>query len=126
MDWWGTGKMYFKLISKDYCEKRSTQIKELENRLKTDINNEENKNRPDRTKIEQLQKRIDEIEHYKIQGSVIRSKEKMLFNEEKPNKFFFEQEKTKQNKKTINSLTNEEVEIAKNNHVDTNNHHLKL
>ena len=39
------------------------------------------------------------MQNYKKQGTIIRSKEKLILEQEQPNKYFFEQEKTKKRKK---------------------------
>ena len=49
-------------------------------------------------------------------GSVIRSKEKLIVNEEIPNKFFNQAEKENQIKKQIKILKNEQNKILKTNH----------
>ena len=51
---------------------------------------------------------LEETENYKKQGTVIRSKEKIILNEEKSTKYFFLQEKQKQKKKQITLLENEQ------------------
>ena len=49
-------------------------------------------------------------------GSVIRSKEKLIVNEEIPNKFFYQTEKVKQTKKQIITLQNEQNKTLTNSH----------
>lgn len=56
---------------------------------------------------------LDNIENYKSQGTIIRSKQQTILNEEKPSKFFFLQEKQKQNKKHIKLLLNEQGKLLK-------------
>ena len=51
---------------------------------------EKTKIQPNESKIKNWQKRIDDIENYKKQGTIIRSKETQIVNEEIPNKFFFQ------------------------------------
>ena len=46
------------------------------------------------------------MKSYKITGSIIRSKENIILEQEKPNNFFFDQEKQKQKQKTIKQLQN--------------------
>ena len=62
---------------------------------------------PEPNKIKQLQRSIDNIEHCKAQGTIIRSKERLIINDEKPTKYFYQQEKLKQAKKHIKELQNE-------------------
>ena len=44
-------------------------------------------------------------------GTIIRSKEKVILNEEKPTKYFYTQEKQKQTKKNITTLIDEKGSI---------------
>ena len=57
-------------------------------------------------KIDKYQQELNDIENYKHEGPIIRSKEKIILNEEKPTKYFYLQEKQKQKKKNITRLTN--------------------
>ena len=61
---------------------------------------------PEEPKITNWQNKIDDTENYKKQGTIIRSKEIKIVNEEIPNKFFFQQEQQKQSKKQITQLQN--------------------
>ena len=64
-------------------------------------------------RICKYQQQIDETDNYKNQGTIIRSKEKIVLNEEKPTKYFFSQEKQKQNKKHITCLKNDTGKLLK-------------
>ena len=99
-EWWEIGKIYFKYIAIEYCTKRNNEINQKYNKLIKNINEEKLKSQPDPTKIEHYQTELEEIENYKIHGTIIRSKEKRILNEEKATKYFFIQEKQKQTKKT--------------------------
>ena len=57
---------------------------------------------------------MQDIHNYKIHGTIIRSKEKIL-NEEKQTKYFFIQEKQKKIKKHIKSLQNQQGKILTTN-----------
>ena len=59
---------------------------------------------PNQDKIQEAHQHLQDIDNYKISGSIIRSKEKMILEQEKPNKFLFDQEKQKQKQKTIKQL----------------------
>ena len=77
------------------------------------IDNEKTKVTPNQDNIDNWQKALNDIDHYKVQGPIIRSKEKIIINEEKPTKYFYQQEK--QTKKHINYLQNESNIILKSN-----------
>ena len=59
---------------------------------------------PNTSQIEKYQQMVQDIETYKTQGTILRSKEQIILNEEKPTKYFFLQENQKQNKKQKLSL----------------------
>ena len=65
--------------------------------------------------MEQNQIELEDIDKYKIHGTIIRSKGKIILNEEKPTKYFFIQEKQKQIKKHIKSLQNQQGKILTTN-----------
>ena len=60
---------------------------------------EKTKPKPNQDKIQEAHQHLQDIDNYKISGSIIRSKEKIILKQEKPNKFFFDQEKQKQKQK---------------------------
>ena len=69
---------------------------------------EKTKPNPNQDKIQEAHQRLQDIDNYKISGSIIRSKEEVILEQKKPNKFFFGLEKQKQkqkNNKTIRKNT---------------------
>ena len=59
---------------------------------------EKMKTLPNKNNIKIWQQKLEDIENYKIQGCIIKSKEKII-NQEKPNTFFYKHETQKQIKK---------------------------
>ena len=112
-DWWDIGKLYFKTIAIDYCTKINQKLNKNYQTLMKNIIEEKSSLKPDISKIEECEQKLEEIENYKNQGKIIRSKEKIILNEEKPTKYFFSQEKQKQNKKHITHLQNEKGQTFK-------------
>ena len=51
------------------------------------------KEKPDQNKINTAQHHLQDVQNYKISASIIRSKEKLILEQEKQNKFFFDREK---------------------------------
>ena len=80
-----------------------------------------NNTKPNLTNTENWQNQINDIENYKTQGTIIRSKEMTIINEERPNKYFYLKEQQKQAKKHIKQLQNEK----KNEILTTNTEILK-
>ena len=108
------GKLCIKTITIEYFTKKNKEINNRYNKLIQDINDEKLKPHPDYKKIEQNQIELEDIDDYKTNGAVIRSKEKIILNEEKPTKYFFLQEKQKQIKK-IKSPKNKQGKILTTN-----------
>ena len=88
-DWWEIGNMYFKNMAIEYSTEKNRQIKNKYNQCIEIINEEKTKSQPDTMKIKKYEIELEEIENYKKRGTVIRSKEKIILNEEKPTKYFF-------------------------------------
>ena len=95
-------------------EKKQKINKKLQ-KLTSSILQEKSKEQPNKTNIENWQNQINDIENYKTQGTIIRSKEITIINEKTPNKYFYLQEQQKQIKKHIKQLQNEKNEIIKTN-----------
>ena len=59
-----------------------------------------NNTKPNLTNIENWQNQINDIGNYKTQGTIIKSEEMTIINEEIPNKYFYSKEHQKTSKKT--------------------------
>ena len=94
--WWEVGKLYFKMLATQYCVQMQKNIRNKQDELTQFITIEKTKANPNQDKIQEAHQHLQDIDNYKISGSIIRSKEKMILEQEKPNKFFFHQEKQKQ------------------------------
>ena len=101
--WWDSGKIYFQILAIEYSKKQNHLINSKLQKLTDQIIHEKTKTTPNLTNINNWQQELEDIENYKIQGSIIRSKEKIT-NQEQPNKFFYQLEKQKQTKKHIKKL----------------------
>ena len=64
----------------------------------------EKKLKQNRNQIQSWQNTLENIEKYKTEGSIIRSKEKIIINEEKPRKYFYQQEKKKLSNFKMNKI----------------------
>ena len=60
----------------------------------------------DQIKINNVEGEIEEIERHHQKGAMIRSRTKLIENEEKPTKVFYTAEKQNQSKKNITKLKN--------------------
>ena len=112
---WDAGKLHLKNIIIEYCTKRNKKLNQKQQTLIQNITTEKSKINPNTDIINKNQQELNDIENFKINGTIIRSKEKIILNEEKPTKFFYAQEKQKQIKKTIQKLIDKEENILQNN-----------
>ena len=83
------------MLATQCCIQMQKNIRNKQDEQTQFITIEKTKPNPNQDKIQEAHQHQD-IDNYKISGSIIRSKEKMILEQEKPNKFFFEQEKQKQ------------------------------
>ena len=113
--WWDTGKMYLKTIIIDFCTRKNKQINKKQQDLIFYITQEKSKLTPNIEKINKYQQELNEIENYKTEGTIIRSKEKVSLNEEKPTKYFYTQEKKTTKNKNITTLIDEKGNIFQKN-----------
>ena len=91
--WWEVGKLYLKMISINYSSTLNQKIKIAQQKATNEILLEKQKETPNLNKIIELLNQLEDIQNYNKQGTIIRSKEKFILDQEQPNKYFFEQEK---------------------------------
>ena len=113
--WWESGKIYFKILTITFSTKKTKKIDQKLIKLTQNILLEKIKTQPDDSRIINWQNKIDDIENYKKQVTIIRSKETTIINEETPNKLFFQEEQQKQRKKQITQLQNNQNKILTKN-----------
>ena len=94
--WWEVGKLYFKMLATQYCVQMQKIIRNKQDEPTQFITIEKTKPNPNQGKIQEAHQHLQDIDNYKISGSIIRSKEKIILDKKKPNKFFFDQENQKQ------------------------------
>ena len=112
IEWWEMTKVYIKMYTKKYCQqvnqKRQKEIAEI----KRNIEHESTRIRINMTNIELLHNQLQNLQNEKQKGVHIRSREKMILNEEKPTKYFYLKEQQQQQRKTIQKL-----QIMDDNHI---------
>ena len=109
--WRDNGKKFIQGITKDFC----IQLKEIENKrlyqLQLELQNLHTQKNKDQIKTNNIESEIEEIERHHQKGAMIRSRTKLIENEEKPTEFFYTAEKQNQNKKNITKLKNKNGEL---------------
>ena len=105
------------MLATQYCEQMQKNIRNKQEELTQFITTEKTKPNPHQYKIQKAHQHLQDVDNYKISGSIIRSKEKIILEQEKPNKFFFDQEKQNQKQKTkqLEKIKNDKIITLTNN-----------
>ena len=118
IEWWDMTKVYIKMYTKKYCQQINQGRQKEIAKIKRNIEQESLQIRINMTNIELLHNQLQNLQNQKQKGVQIRSREKVILNEEKPTKFFYIKEQQQQQKKTIQKLkiteNNRTVEITEN------------
>ena len=85
--WWESGKIYFRMLAIEYCKEQNYKTLQKQKNLTNQILIEKIKPAANLERLEIWQQQLEEIENYRIQGTIIRSKEKHIINQEKTNIF---------------------------------------
>ena len=83
------------MLATQYCVQIEKNIHNKQDELTQFVTTEKTKPHPNEEKIQEAHQHLQDIDNQKISRSIIRCKEKMILEQEKPNKFFFDQEKRK-------------------------------
>ena len=110
--WWDNGKKFIQGITKDFCtELKETEKKlQLQLQLQLELQTFHIQKNKDQIKTNNIESEIEEMERHHQKGAMIRSRTKLIENEEKPTKFYVA-EKQNQNKKNITKLKNKNREL---------------
>ena len=102
--WWVEGKNRIKIITLDYCYQQSRLRKQKIKALNNFLQTENKKPTPDKQYIADVQEQIAALKESHLRGTMIRSREDILIDGEKPTRYFYAQERIKKNKSTITEL----------------------
>ena len=83
-------------------------------KLTNNILEEKNKKEPNKMNIDNWQNQINDIENYKTQGTIIRSKKmtiRNVINEETPNKYSYLQEQKNKQKNKLNNYKMKKIKL---------------
>ena len=78
--------------------------REEKNLAKQSIQHETHQQRPNTAAVDNLYSKLHELQSNRDRGSIIRSREKTILNNEQPTKYFFTQKHNRQEKKKITNL----------------------
>lgn len=93
--WWESGKTNFRIFGIKFSTIKNQNINKQHQNLTKNILQKKMKSKPDKNKIENWQRSIEDTEDCKTQGCIIRYKEAFVVNEKKPTKYFCQQKKNK-------------------------------
>ena len=109
--WWDNGKKFIRGITEDFCTKLKETEKKHLHQLWLELQTLHIQKNKDQIKINTTEAEIEEMESHHHKGTMVRSRTKLIENEERPTKFFYAAEKQNQNKKTITKLKNKNGEL---------------
>ena len=75
------------MLATQYCVQMQKSIRNKQDELTQFMTIEKTKPNPNQDKIQEAHKHLNDIGNYKISGSIIRSKEKMILEQENPTNF---------------------------------------
>ena len=85
------------MLATQYCIQMQKNIRNKQDEITQFIIFEKTRANPNQDKIQEAHQHLQDNNNYKISGSIIYSKENIILEQEKPNKFLFDQEKQKHN-----------------------------
>ena len=104
IQWFEDTKLHIKLISKRYCTEKRRRLSTQITALTTQINQTMETTTYNPFQIEALYTQLHTLQHTLSYGTIIRCRERLILNGEKPTRFFFQKEQSMQRKKHITSL----------------------
>ena len=102
--WWDDLKFKIQTATVGYCKKRNVERRQTLQQIKQQINNITKQETPDRELLDQLYHKMYLLKEDMQKGSMIRSRETIILENEKPSKYFFSKESARQEQKNITRL----------------------
>ena len=87
------------MVATQYCAQMQKNIRNKQDELTQFITTEKTKPNPNQEKIQETHQHLQDIDNYKISGSIIRSKENMILEQENPTNFSLTKKNKNKNKK---------------------------
>ena len=121
--WWVECKNWIKQISLDYATQQRQLRKRRATALRSFIKEENKKKQPNKEYIIQTEEMIASLENYRHSGAMIRSREELIIDGEKPSRYFYALERMTKEKSTIKNLITNQPNSTSNqdNYIETNN-----
>ena len=102
--WWTDLKTRVKFVTIEYSTQKKRERNEKVKALQKYLHIENQKERPDKQYIIDTQIKIAKLKQFKHQGAMIRSREQVIINGERPTRYFYAQEKIRKYNSTIQKL----------------------
>ncbi len=109
--WWDIGKRKIKHICMKFSKRLAKERREKRVYLENQIRIMQESRKIDN--IDSLREAIKKLDNESIRGAQIRSKDRFFYENEKSNRYFFNLESTRQERKVINAIKNEHGHIIK-------------
>lgn len=116
-EWWDQLKTTIRDFTVQYTTKKMAATKKEEKKLQSTLNDLQTAHDKNLDLISDTKKRLENIARERIEGIKIRSRVTWTEEGERPTKFFFQMEKTKQSKANITKLMTETREIEGNENI---------
>ena len=109
LDWWDEMKKQIRLFCIDYCKGKNKALYGELKQLRKQFTLINLKNESNLIELDDLKEKVRVIENQLVCGSIIRSKAKILDNNENPSSYFFQKEISNSKEKTVHSITSDNV-----------------
>ena len=110
--WWDEVKAHFKKVAITHSIRKIRNREKLETSLRQKLTKLQNELHPDVNAISTIQQHLRELVTKRLEGAKVRSRASWLEEGEKPTRFFFNLEQTKQKQVTITKLKTTRGEIT--------------
>lgn len=110
--WWDDYKEHVKIISIKHAIKKAKARRALKERLTKVLNDLQQADIPDNEQIKEKNAKLKQILNEEAEGNQIRSRAKWFEEGEKPTRYFFGLEKSRQKNNTINRLKKEDTTLT--------------
>jgi hypothetical protein len=112
LEWWDEVKAHFKKVAITHSVRKIRNREKLETSLRYKLTTLKNELHPDVNAISTIEQQLRELVTKRLEGAKIRSRASWLEKGERPTRFFFNLEQTKQKQAAITKLTTARGEIT--------------
>ena len=111
-EWWDAAKEHLKRISIRHSVTKSRNRRQQEDQLRDKLTRLHKEIRPDPDRVADVEEQLSRLIQKRLDGAKIRSRATWLEEGEKPTRFFFDLERTKQQQACISKLSTDNGEVT--------------